>query len=226
MQPKKDRMKLEEKLKLKFEELAETATPLKGGSQYGQVKNDDHASSCKGWLTSAQNLVHLIVANPQNPYRTSVDHICAKDRGLCIHQSVGEVSQILDALLRDVKNGLLSSIENQTKALVFDDFLDHAKEYRKEGMKNEAGVIAGVVFEDTIRNLCRNNSISERGIKLDQLITDLTKSELINQVKAKRARVAAHVRTKATHAQWEEFDLNDVGTTIEFTEELINTKLG
>ncbi len=44
-------------------------------------------------------------------------------------------------------------------------------------------------------------------------------------VKAKRARVAAHVRTKATHAQWDDFHLNDVKVTIEFTEELILSHL-
>ena len=92
-------------------------------------------------------------------------------------------------------------------------------------MKNEAGVISGVVFEDTLRNICRDNEIEESGIPLDQLITELTKYDVISQIKAKRARVAAHVRTKATHAQWDEFELSDVKTTVEFTEELINANL-
>lgn len=219
-------MELNERIKLKFKALTDEAKDLRIGSAYKQIRNQEHGYSCTGWLASAQNLVHLVVSNPQNPYRTSVDTICANARGLCIHESVGDVSMILDSLLLDVENGLLSSIEDQTKALVFDDFLDHAKEYCKESMKNEAGVIAGVVFEDTIRNLCRNNNITECGIKLDQLITELTKIEIINQVKAKRARVAAHVRTKATHAQWDEFDLSDVNTTIEFTEEMITSKFG
>lgn len=216
---------LEERVKDKFKELIESASSLKVGNEYGQVKSEDQAYSCKGWLTSAQNLTHLVVSSPVNPYRVAVDNICAHDRGYGIYSSVGEVSTILSALLADIERGLLASIENQTKALVFDDFLDHAKEYSAQGMKSEAGVIAGVVFEDTIRSICRMNGLVEKGVKLDQLITDITKVEIINQVKAKRARVAAHVRTKATHAQWDEFDINDVKTTIEFTEELINSKL-
>lgn len=216
---------IEERLKEKFRELIESANALKSGNEYGQIRNEEQAYACKGWLTSSQNLIHLVVSNPSNPYRTTVDKVCGQERGYAIHTSVGEVSTILISLRSDIEHGLLASIENQTKALVFDDFLDHAKEYCKQGMKNEAGVIAGVVFEDTVRNICRNNDIEEKGVKLDQLITELTKSEIINQVKAKRARVAAHVRTKATHAQWGEFDINDVNTTIEFTEELINSKL-
>jgi len=218
-------MELEEKIKNKFNELISNGNSLKLGNQYGQVKNSEHTYSCKGWLASAQNLVHLVVSSPTSPYRKSVDNICSKEKGYCIQESVGEITLILSALLLDIEQGLLASVENQTKALVFDDFLDHAKAYSKRKMKNEAGVIAGVVFEDTLRNICRSNTIVEAGVSLDQLITELTKREVLTQVKAKRARVSAHVRTKATHAQWDEFELTDVNITIEFTEELINTYL-
>jgi hypothetical protein len=218
-------MELEERIESKFKELIAEGNQLKIGDEHGQVRSDDHSYSCKGWLASAQNLVHLVVSSPKNPYQSSVDNICLKERNFCIQESVGEVNVILQSLLNDINNGLLASVENQTKALVFDDFLDHAKAYTKQEMKNEAGVIAGVVFEDTLRNICRNNGVEESGVKLDQLITELTKLDVISQIKAKRARVAAHVRTKATHAQWEEFELSDVKTTIEFTVELINANL-
>lgn len=57
---------------------------------------------------------------------------------------------------------------------------------------------------------------------LDTLISSLTKIDVITVTKAKRARVAADVRTKATHAQWNEFDISDVSATIEITQELIS----
>lgn len=218
-------MELEGRIEKKFEELIFAANHLKRGNEHGQVTSDDHSYNCTGWLTSAQNLVHLVVSNPNNPYQSSVDKICSMNRDYCIHDSVGEIAVILQSLLKDIKNGLLTSVENQAKALAFDDFLDHAKAYANQEMKNEAGVIAGVVFEDTLRNICRNNEVDEVGINLDKLIAELTKSDVITQIKAKRARVAAHVRTKATHAQWEEFELSDVITTIKFTEELINANL-
>jgi len=214
-------MEIEEKVRSKFEELINSGEQLKHGDEHGQIRSEDHSHSCIGWLTSAQNIVHLIVGNPNNPYRRSVDKICGIDRGFCVNDSVGEVTVILRSLLQDIDLGLLASIEDQTKASVFDDFLDHAKEYVKQNLSNEAGVISGVVFEDTLRSICRNLKIEEKGKKLDTLINELVKKGVLSQVKAKRARVAAHVRTKATHAQWDEFELNDVKTTIEFTEELI-----
>ena len=218
-------MELNEKIENKFVELIAEGNHLKNGNENGQIRGYEHGFSCKGWLASAQNLVHLVVTGSNNPYRVSVDDVCAKERGYCIHESVGEVNMILQSLLADIKLGLLASVENQAKAIVFDDFLDHAKAFARNEFKNEAGVIAGVVFEDTLRTICRNNEVDETGVKLDQLINDLVKLEVLNQMKAKRARVAAHVRTKATHAQWDEFELSDVKTTIDFTEELINISL-
>lgn len=214
-------MKLEGNIERKFVSHIKDGNSLKVGKTNGLVKDDEHSHACKGWLVSAQNLVYLVVNKPMDPYRKSVDAICLKENRFRINHLVGDVVVILDSLLNDIKNGLVGSIENQTKALVFDDFLDYAKEYSKQDMKNESVVIAGVVLEDTLRNICRANEIEERGVKLDQLITDLTKSSILTQLKAKRARAAAHVRTKATHAQWDEFSINDVNATIQFVEELI-----
>jgi len=52
------------------------------------------------------------------------------------------------------------------------------------------------------------------------------KKEKLSTVKAERARGSARLRAKATHAQWDEFDMKDVGSTIEFTRELIADHLG
>ncbi len=214
-------MKIDEKLLNRINELISSGRNLKIGNEDGQVLNENHRQMCKGWLAPSQNIVHLLIKETENPYRTAIDKICASERGYCIHESVGEVTIILQEMLRDVENGLVSSIEAQAKAEAFDDFLDHAKEYLKNKRPNEAGVIAGVVFEDILRTICRNNGIEEKGKKLDSIISELTKNNLFTQIKAKRARVSAHVRTKATHAQWDEFEQEDVETTIKFTEELI-----
>jgi len=218
-------MDLKEKIRNKFDELITSSAILKIGNAHRQIRNDQHSHDCKAWLASAQNLAHLVLGTSSNSYKTNIDKICSTDRGLRIHDSVGAVASILESLLSDIDNGLISSIENQTKAVVFDDFLDHAKEYAKKNLSKESGVISGVVFEDTLRTICRNNNIEEKGQKLDELISVLSKQEIFNEAKAKRARVAAHVRTKATHAQWDEFDISDVKTTIAFTEELITNNL-
>ena len=218
-------MQIEKNIKVKFSELLLSGNQIKQGNEHGTIRGNNHEQECKAWLASAQNIVHLIIYNKDSPYRLWVDKICKEEHGYGINNAVGEVCGILQNLFSDIDSGLLSSIENKTQAFVFDNFLDHAKSYLQNDMYKEAGVISGVVFEDSLRSICRKDDIEEKNIKLDSLIDKLVKKGTLTQVKAKRARVSAHVRTKATHAQWREFDINDVKTTIDFTEELIENWL-
>jgi len=192
-----------------------------GDSEYGQALSAAQKQECSAWMASALHVVHLVCPNTENAYRKRAEKIAGKNSGWAINSDVGEFGFLLSALYKDIEQGLLASVADRARAETFDNFLDHAKEYLKENLKNEAGVISGVVFEDSLRRVCRKNGIEDKGEKLDNLISELAKKDIISQAKAKRARAAAHVRAKATHAQWDEFDLNDVKGTIDFTEELI-----
>jgi len=112
---------------------------------------------------------------------------------------------------------LIVSFGNKVRAETFDDFLDYAETYCQAGEKQAGGVLAGVVFEDTIRRMCREQNIPDRGQDLDQLIIALGRRSLITGQQSKQARVAAHVRNKATHALWDEYELDGAAATIELT---------
>jgi hypothetical protein len=195
-----------------------------GHPEYGSV-DEPQRRECAAWLVSAVNIVHRLCSDPSDPYRKHADAIMAVDHGYIVNNAVGEMAALLQNLLGDAKAGLIASVADRARAEIFDDFLDHAEAYVADGRKNEAGVIAGVVFEDTVRRVCRKRAIVEKDVKLDQLISVLNKSGELTDVKAKRARVAAHVRTKASHAQWDEFEMNDVNATIQITRELVSSKL-
>lgn len=218
-------MMIEQKLRDRLSELVGCSANLARGDEYGQVTSENQAAECSAWLTTAQNAIHLVLTDPKSPYRAKADKIADADHGFTINRAVAEFSAVLQALLKDIDDGLLASVANQARAETFDDFLDHAQAYFDEKRKSESGVIAGVVFEDTLRQICRKQGVPEKGEKLDGLISELTKRGDLSPVKAKRARVAAHVRTKASHAQWDEFELEDVKATIEFTRELIEANL-
>jgi len=162
-------------------------------------------------MAAALNVVQIVVPNPDNAYRKGAEEIAGKHSGPSINRDVGEFSSLLGNLLSDVELGLLTSIADRARVETFDNFLDHAKQYLKEKKKNESGAIAGVVFEDSLRRVCRKYEINDKDQNIDFLIAELVKKDIISETKAKRARAAAHVRTRATHAQWDEFDLSDVG---------------
>ena len=220
------RMPIEEDIGTRLQQLLDDSTDLSlGTGEYGQCKDDMQMQKCSAWLTSAQNLVHLICSDPDAPYRQKADRVALRGHGYRINAAVGEVAAVLAALQIDGDSGLLVSVADRARAETFDDFLDHAYLYLQDNRKREAGAIAGVVFEDALRRVCRKNAIIEKERPIDELISTLSSKGEISAIKAKRARAAAHIRTKATHAQWDEFELDDVRATIEFTRELIVSKL-
>jgi hypothetical protein len=177
------------------------------------------------WLIAAQNTVQLVCPLEANPYHTQMKTVIA-DRMTRPQSKVPQVSALLTRLLEEIEGGLLTTIENHAIAVTFDDFLDHGAEYLKRGRKDEAAVIAGIVFEDTIRRICRVLEIPENRVPLEALIAELVKRDAMTELKAKRARAAAGLRTSAAHARWDEIDLGDVAPVIELTKELIEAHLG
>jgi hypothetical protein len=203
-------------IKERIEELIAEASQLSG----------DHRQ--RAWLVAAQNAVQLVCPSNGNPYSARGQQLVreAAANSYMAPLSVSEMAAMLARLLEEIEGGLLTSIENHAIAATFDDFLDHGAEYLKLGRKDEAAVIAGIVFEDTIRRICRVQQIAENGVALDTLITELRKRDVLTELKAKRARFAAGLRTSAAHARWEQIQLSDVNPVIELTRELMAAQLG
>lgn len=218
-------MAIEDSVRARINALLQESHGLWQGNENDQCVDPHQMASCSGWLTAAQNAVHVVVSAPDAPYRKKVDRIAEANHGYGVHYAVREVSLVLTNLLRDADAGMLATVADQARAETFDDFLEHASYYVENLQTQEAGVIAGVVFEDAIRKVCRKIGIPEKGVKLDRLISALASLGEFTGVKAKRARAAADVRSKATHAQWGEFELEDVRATIKFARELIEEKL-
>ncbi|MEW5980809.1 MAG: hypothetical protein AB1806_00395 [Acidobacteriota bacterium] len=218
-------MAIEEVVRQRIAQLLAESGRLAVGDQYGQCTDQHQQAACSAWLTAAQNTVHFVCPSPEAPYRQKADRIATADHAFEVNHAVGELAAVLQALAADADAGLLASVADRARAETLDDFLDHADAYLEASRKNEAGVIAGVVFEDVLRRACRKAGLIEKDRKLDGLISELASRGDLSAVKAKRARAAADVRTKATHAQWDEFEVEDVRAAIDLTRELIISRL-
>lgn len=175
------------------------------------------------WLISAQHAVQLVCPSSTNAYHVHANRIVTD--ALFAASRVSQMCALLLRLWAEIEGGLLTTFENRVIAATFDDFLDHGAEYLKGGRKDEAAVIAGIVFEDTIRRISRILEIDEKGVALETLITELAKRGILTGLKAKRGRAAAGLRTSAAHARWGEIQLSDVKPVIEFTRELMAAHL-
>lgn len=187
----------------------------------GQLTDLSGRAQCSAWLTAAENLIQQLCEGSPTPYLEKAKRIAGERVGYLVHERVAELSALLRRVVADASAGLITSAADRGSGEAFTTFLDHGQAYLKQKRKAESGAIVGVVFEDSIRRICQKYNISEKDVSIDQLISTLTSHERISPAKAKRARAAAHVRTKATHAQWDEFDLDDVEAAIDLTRELI-----
>ena len=210
-------MKAQEKICNRLRGLREEGNDLRN-----EVDYEDFVYDCQAWLVAVKSILHLLFGNTSHPYRSEIESVCDDDFNLSIEVRIGQVNAILEHLISDLENDRIFSIEDQTRAVVFEEFLEQAKTYIKSDKRREAGVLSAAVFEDTIRSLARKHDICEEGVKTDKLISDLANQDVLSSVKAKRARASADVRNNALHAQWGDIDIGDVNTLISFTEELIS----
>lgn len=214
---------LEPAVRKKIEELIQRAAVI---AAPGAVKSQGYIkylAACNSWIVEVRSVIDRAIPIEDHPYKQSVTKLAVRGAG---DGKITEIGAILSALLVDSDAGLISDFGNKIRAETFDDFLEHADIYRQEGQKQAAGVLAGVVFEDTIRRICRDKGITEKDEDLDKLISTLARQTVITGQQARQARTAAFVRTKATHAQWDEYELDGVAETITLTRALLATHLG
>jgi uncharacterized protein YutE (UPF0331/DUF86 family) len=176
----------------------------------------------QAWVASVANLFRII-ATPDTYFHQECERILQDGdmrRGVPYHV-VQKLLGLLDSVLEDIQNGLLRKAEYIFVASTFDDFLDHAEEYHKAGKKIESAVLSSAVFEDSVRKLSTKSGVKEASVALDALIDALVKLKVITPVKAKRIKGYSAIRNKALHAQWNEFDIRDVGEMIKGTREIL-----
>ena len=118
------------------------------------------------------------------------------------------MKSVFIAAMDDYKNGYLTSIKNLIQADVFDSELEQAQELLSNGYKLASAVIAGVVLETTLRDLCYQNNLDIG--KLDKMNADLTKLGIYNKLQQKRITALADIRNSAAHGKPEDFSDDDV----------------
>jgi hypothetical protein len=133
------------------------------------------------------------------------------------------MNAVFEAAREDFEGGYLASVHDLVRAEVFDSELEQATELLKSGYAVAAAVIAGVVLETTIRELCNRNQIPHA--TLDKMNADLSKAGVYNGIVQKRVTHLAAVRNSAAHGNETEFRSYDVKAMIDEVEQFLATHL-
>lgn len=220
-------MSVEQRVRQRIAELAQSGEHLQLGTKHSQVHNEQHAAQCSGWIAATENAVALACPFATDRYRLTVERLSSSDmtKGYAINRVVGQLTAVLNELLSDIDAGLISSAIDQARAETLDDLLDVALFYFAEKRKDGSGILGTAVFEDTLRRVARKTGLNDKGVKTDVLITQMTQAGTITPIMAKRCRAAAGVRNSALHGQWDELSLDDAHAVISLTRELLSTHL-
>jgi hypothetical protein len=163
------RAMLEQAIRRKIEELVRRAPSIVSEAR----KTVASLGEGEGWVTEAVNVIEVAIPIESNSYRRRVREL--EKRPIGVDGKVAAIAACLRAFLPDVDARLIADFGNKVRAEAFADFLDYADAYHEEGPKQPAGVLAGIVFEDTIRRICRDKNITDKGGELEQLINALTR---------------------------------------------------
>ncbi|TBU71744.1 DUF4145 domain-containing protein [Phytopseudomonas daroniae] len=139
------------------------------------------------------------------------------------HTILQQMKAVFMAAKEDFEGGYLNSVRNLVLAEVFDNELDQAKELLSSGYAAAAAVIAGMVLETTLRNMCSDNGLPFG--KLDKMNADLTKQGVYNNLIQKRITALAGIRNSAAHGKTEEFNKDDVHSMINEIERFVASTL-
>ena len=128
------------------------------------------------------------------------------------YEQLKRVKAVFLAAKEDFEGGYLTSVRSLVQAEVFDSELEQATELLAAGYRSAAAVVAGIVLETTLRDLCDAKGIP-RG-KLDKMNAELAKIGVYNKLVQKRITALADIRNSAAHGNVDEFSSDDVESMI------------
>lgn len=130
---------------------------------------------------------------------------------------------ILTSLRERIKLGLLLEIEELISGNIFSDFLSQAKYLLSNDYKTAAAVIAGIVLESHLRNVCikenvsivKNKNNKDIPLTAGSLKDALIRSKIISSSDANQITVWLDIRNNAAHGHHENFSKEQVNIMIE-----------
>jgi hypothetical protein len=130
---------------------------------------------------------------------------------------------LTSAAVHDLENGLLDDIKSLVQADVFSDFLEMGEHLLEEGYKDAASVIIGSVLEDTLRKLAESNSVAlvtvaGKPLTMEPLNIELAGAQVYSKLVQKQITTWAHVRNKAAHGHYAEYNKEQVQMMLQFVQ--------
>lgn len=205
----------------RFQDLEDSAKKVLESSQ--EVKNPNYVDQLlyTEWVVRFKSLAVDLTGENSQYFKRII-----KSEDVCYLVSnkdvFSELFSVFEALKKDFKGGFLNSLENIVKSELFESELEQAEELLDKGYYVAAAVIAGIVLETTLRELCgKENILYSKNVGMDQRNIDLAKKGVYGSLIKKRITALADLRNHAAHGRKDEFKKQDVVNMIRDVERFI-----
>ena len=174
------------------------------------------------WLVKARHLISSVCGSDSQHFTLFLE---AEKPGLYTtnYQSFQSMRAVFLAAKEDYEGGYLHKIRDLVQANVFASELDQAEELLASGYWIAAAVIAGVVLETRLRQLCEDKGLPSG--KLDKMNADLAKADVYNKLTQKQITALADIRNSAAHGETGRFAPQDVTNMIRDVQILLAERL-
>jgi hypothetical protein len=199
--------------KQRFAELSEQLEDLlvskapKYDSLTEKTKIEIEGNELLEWKVKAKNLLRKACGQDSEHYSEFVKNETTDIYGTYL-ATLERLRAIFLAAKEDYEGGYLQSTRSLIQSEVFDTELEQAAELLSNGYRAPAAVVAGVVLETSLRELCDRQGIDHG--KLDKMNADLAKAGVYNKLQQKRITALADIRNSAAHGKPDEFSDRDV----------------
>ncbi|MDT3281872.1 hypothetical protein [Shewanella scandinavica] len=214
--------------KKRFEELNQqmdivfSSKSTKYDSYSGKNETDIESNTLLEWKVKAKNLLSKACGIDSEHFKEFEKHQETGIYGTYLN-TFERLRAIFIAAREDYEGGYLKTTRTLIQAELFDSELEQARALFSAGYKSAAAIVAGVVLENSLRELCDRSDIQHA--KLDKMNADLAKIGIYNVLTQKRLTTLAGVRNSAAHGKSDEFKDRDVEDMIRDVERFISEQL-
>ncbi|AXV65929.1 hypothetical protein D0907_11940 [Pseudoalteromonas lipolytica] len=220
-------MELSKTVKIEIKALIDIGdTILQKASRADSSFEGSDLAEVSSWVTRLGQLVRKLYGENSQHY-TNFERAISTESFYVIHSNwYGHISQVQGIALtvkHDIDNDLIASIKGLLQAEIFANFLEIGEHLLSEGYKDAAAVTIGAVLEDGLRELCKKNNIAftkpnGSPLTIEPLNTELAKNEVYSKLTQKQITSWAHIRNKAAHGQYNEYDKSQVEMMLLFVQ--------
>jgi hypothetical protein len=170
------------------------------------------------WSSSVESLL-IHVFGREHPHYENFK----KSTGGSPHSAFDQRRAIFNAAKEDFEGGYLFDVRAIVHADLCSDELGQAKELLDTGHITVAAVLAGVVLETTIKELCRQNGIGPN--RLSRMNQDLKGAGVYNDTRRDQVLTWSRIRNDAAHGNPDEFNEPQVAMMIDGIREFVTSQL-